>query len=191
MEHIPKVFMRLFQCRTQTRCTDIMHRRIYEFHTEELHRRLAEDQSVDSTSKVLVSVMTSASLSFEVKDYDISGKTHSDLTRACAEHNAELRKTNAALCRGKHHAALLYNPSQDVRMAMQEYGPDAELQEVKRDEQEFRTSQQQVKKTQARARRERSVIINEYESDKKISNEAILTTDVEKSFFERSKEGAG
>ena len=49
-----------------------------------------------------------------------------------------------------------------------EYGPDAERQEVKRDEQEFRTAQQQqVKKTTlGRARRERSVIINEYESDK-------------------------
>ena len=74
-----------------------------------------------------------------------------------------------------------------------EYGPDAERQEVKRDEQEFRTAQQQVKKTTlGRARRERSVIINEYESDKTISNEAILTaTDVEKSFFERNKEGGG
>ena len=49
---------------------------------------------------------------------------------------------------------------------LEEYGPDAERQEVKRDEQEFRTAQQQVKKTTlGRARRERSVIINEYESD--------------------------
>ena len=48
----------------------------------------------------------------------------------------------------------------------EEYGPDVECQEVKRDEQEFRTAQQQVKKiTLGRARRERSVIINEYESD--------------------------
>ena len=73
MEHIPKVVMRLSQCRTQTRCTDILHRRICEFHTDELHRRLAEDHSVDSTSKVLVSVMMSASVSFEVKDCDING----------------------------------------------------------------------------------------------------------------------
>ena len=74
-----------------------------------------------------------------------------------------------------------------------EYGPDAERQEVKRDEQEFRTAQQQVKKTtQGRARRERSVIIKDYESDKTISNEAILTaTDVETSFLERNKEGSG
>ena len=74
-----------------------------------------------------------------------------------------------------------------------ECGPDAERQDVKRDEQEFRTAQQQVKKTTlGRARRERSVIINEYESDKTISNEAILTaTDVEKSFLERNKEGGG
>ena len=49
----------------------------------------------------------------------------------------------------------------------EEYAPDAERQEVKRDEQESRTAQQQVKKmTLGRARRERSVIINEYESDK-------------------------
>ena len=75
----------------------------------------------------------------------------------------------------------------------EEYGPDAERQEAKRDEQEFRKAQQQVKKTtQARARRERSVIINEFESDKTISNEAILTaTDVEKSFLKSNKEGGG
>ena len=47
-----------------------------------------------------------------------------------------------------------------------EYGPDAERQEVKRDGQEFRTAQQQVKKTTlGRAKTERSVIINEFESD--------------------------
>ena len=75
----------------------------------------------------------------------------------------------------------------------EEYGPGAERQEVKRDEREFRTAQHQVKKTtQARARRERSVIINECESDRTISNEAILTaTDVENSFLERNKEGGG
>ena len=82
---------------------------------------------MDSTSQVLVSVMVSASLSFEVKDYDISRayfrgtmeKPIYILTRACVEYNAELRKTNAALCRGKHNAALFHNPNQDVRMAMQ------------------------------------------------------------------------
>ena len=75
----------------------------------------------------------------------------------------------------------------------EEYGPDAEHHEVKRDEQEFRTAQQQVKKTsQARARRERSVIIHECESDKTVSNEVVLTaTDVEKSFLKRNKEGGG
>ena len=63
--------------------------------------------------------------------------------------------------------------TEDAQVASQamavpeKYGPDAERQEVKRDEQEFRTAQQQVKKTTlGRARRERSVIINEYESDK-------------------------
>ena len=66
-----------------------------------MHRRLAQDQSVDST--------TSRN----------SGETHSHLTRACLEHNAELRKTNAALGRGKQNASLFYNPDQDVRMTTQ------------------------------------------------------------------------
>ena len=49
----------------------------------------------------------------------------------------------------------------------EEYGPDTERQEVKRDEQESRTAQQQVKKTTSgRVRRESSVTINEYESDR-------------------------
>ena len=74
----------------------------------------------------------------------------------------------------------------------EEYGPDAACQEVRRDEQEFRTPQQQVKKmTQARARSEGRAIINENESNKTVPNEALLiTTDVEKSFLER-KEGGG
>ena len=39
---------------------------------------------------------------------------------------------------------------------LEEYGPDAERQEVKRDEQEFRIAQEQVKKTTlCRAKRER------------------------------------
>ena len=59
--------------------------------------------------------------------------------------------------------------------APEEYGPDAERQEVKRDEQEFRTAQQQVKKmTQARAGRERSAIINECESDKTMPTKQFL-----------------
>ena len=72
----------------------------------------------------------------------------------------------------------------------EEYGPDAERQEVRGDEQEFRTAQQQVEKmTQARARSEGSSIINEYKSDKTMPNDTVLTaTDVEKSFLERNKE---
>ena len=75
----------------------------------------------------------------------------------------------------------------------EEYEPDAARQEVRRDEQEFRTAQQQVKKmTQARARSEGSAIINEYESHKTMPKEAILTaSDVEKSFLVRNKEGGG
>ena len=74
-----------------------------------------------------------------------------------------------------------------------DHGPNAERQDVRQDEQEFRTAQQQVKKTQARARSEGSAIIIEYESDMtQMPNEAILTaTDVEKSFFARNKEGGG
>ena len=68
------------------------------------------------------------------------------------------------------------------------YEPDAERQEVRRDEPEFRTAQQQVKKI----RSEGSDIINEYESEKTTPNEAILTaSNVEKSFFVRNKERGG
>ena len=48
-----------------------------------------------------------------------------------------------------------------AKAAPEEYGPDAERQDVRQDEQEFRTAQQQVKKmTQARARSEGSAFIN-------------------------------
>ena len=56
------------------------------------------DESVDSTSMVLVSIRISACLPFEVKDNDISRayfqgtKENLHLTRACVEHNAEFRK---------------------------------------------------------------------------------------------------
>ena len=74
-----------------------------------------------------------------------------------------------------------------------EYGPDVERQDVKRDEKEYGTVQQQVKTmTQSRVRSDRSPIINEYESDKTMSNETILmTSNREKSFFARNKEGDG
>ena len=53
--------------------------------TDELHRRLAEDQSVNSISKVFVSVMMSASLSFAVKDHDINGAHFQEQRRnSCA-----------------------------------------------------------------------------------------------------------
>ena len=51
-----------------------------------------------------------------LKDESNNGETHLHLTRACVEHNAELRKTNAALCGDKHNAALFCNPNQDVIM---------------------------------------------------------------------------
>ena len=115
MENIQNVFMRLFQ-RKSTESTSPPQTSFI-------------DEFADSTSKVLVSVMMMASLSFEVKDFDISRtyllgtmgevRTQLHLTRACVEHNAGLRKTNAALCRGKHNGALLCNPYQDVRMAIQ------------------------------------------------------------------------
>ena len=65
----------------------------------------------------------------------------------------------------KHGTDMRKKASQAMAVP-EEYGPDAERQKVRRDEQEFRTAQQQVKKiTLGRARRVRSVIINEYESD--------------------------
>ena len=57
----------------------------------------------------------------------------------------------------------------------EEYGPDAERQEVRRDEQELRTAQKQAKKmTQARAWSEGSAIINECESDKTMPTKQFL-----------------
>ena len=69
----------------------------------------------------------STSLSFEVKDYDISQayfqgtleKTHLHLITACVDNNAELRNTNAAQCGGKQNEVPFLNPNQDVRKAMQ------------------------------------------------------------------------
>ena len=51
------------------------HEEIDYVHSESVHEVVPmqyTDESVDSTSKVLVSVMMSASVSFEVKHYDIS-----------------------------------------------------------------------------------------------------------------------
>ena len=47
-------------------------------------------------------------------------QVHLHLTGACVEHDAELRKANAALCKGNHNAALLQNSNQSVAMAVQE-----------------------------------------------------------------------
>ena len=64
--------MRLFQCKKQLTYTNVLHR----LNLRVLHKRVAQtsfrEESVDSTSKVLGSIMMSVSLSFEVKDYDIS-----------------------------------------------------------------------------------------------------------------------
>ena len=49
-----------------------------------------------------------------------NGETHLHLTRACVEHNAELRKTNAAVCRGKHNAVLHHSQNQGVITTVQE-----------------------------------------------------------------------
>ena len=89
--------------------TDVFQRRVYGFNKQDawLNRDVSElviwseglrhQPSVPSRNK---------------------GETHLHLTKACVEHNAELRKTNVAPCRGKHNATLLYNPNQDLRMAM-------------------------------------------------------------------------
>ena len=58
MENIYKVFIRLFQCKS-TESTNPTQTSLI-------------DESVDSTSEVLVSIRISASLSFEVKAYDTS-----------------------------------------------------------------------------------------------------------------------
>ena len=47
--------------------------------TDELHRRLAQDQFVDSTSKVLGSIMMSVSFSNKVKSLKLK---HHDINRA-------------------------------------------------------------------------------------------------------------
>ena len=57
---------------TQSTCTNVLH----QLNLRVLHKRVAQtsftDESVDSASKVFVSATMSASLSFEVKDFDIS-----------------------------------------------------------------------------------------------------------------------
>ena len=118
-----------------------------------------------------------------------SGETVSKLNRQRTQEPTRTQREDGKQDAWNGHAQV----ASQAMTVPEEYGQDTERQEVKRDEQEFRTAQQQVKKTtQARARRERSVIINEYESDKTISNEAILTaTDAEKSFLERNEEGSG
>ena len=117
MENIQNVFMRLFQCKLteyaslkQTSCTDVFWGRFCGFNKQ----GACLSQEVEK-------------LSFEVKEYDISREnfqgTREKLKNTRPERmlntNAGSRKTNAALCRGKHNAALFHNPNQDVRMAMQ------------------------------------------------------------------------
>ena len=103
MENIPNVLMRLFQCKTQSSCTDVFCRRVRGFNKQSAC--LSHD-----VGKFVI----------EVKDDDICrayvlvtiGETHVHLTRACVEHNAELRKTNEALCRGKtQRSTVLHSKS--------------------------------------------------------------------------------
>ena len=63
------------------RDTDEMqdNRRIYESYRDEFHRRLAEDQSADSKSNVLGSILMSVNLSNKVKSSKLK---HYDLSRA-------------------------------------------------------------------------------------------------------------
>ena len=64
--------MRLFQCKKQSTYTNVLRR----LNLRVKHGRVAQtsfaDEFADSTSKVLLSVMMMASLSFEVKDHDNS-----------------------------------------------------------------------------------------------------------------------
>ena len=72
VENIQNVLVRLFQCKTQSTHTNVLHR----LNLRVLHRWVTQtsfrEESMDSTSKMLGSIVMSVSLSFEVKDYDIS-----------------------------------------------------------------------------------------------------------------------
>ena len=94
VENIQNVFMRLFQC------------------------KLTENTSFTKTS---LWIQSARCLSQSTTSAERTSKEQPRIPvtsgRACVEHNAGLRKTNAALCRGKHNTALFYNPNQDARMA--------------------------------------------------------------------------
>ena len=110
-------FMRLFQCKsteskslTQTSCTDVFERRVRGFNKQ------GPCLSYDDGKFVIWSARLRHQPNILLGN---NGETQLHLTRPCVEHNAGLRKTSAALCRGKHNAALFCNPNQDVGMAMQ------------------------------------------------------------------------
>ena len=94
---------------TQSTCTDVFYRRVFGFN------KPGTCVSHDVGKFVVCSERLRYQSSILPRN---NGETHLHLTRARVEHNAELRKTNAALCRGKYNAALFYNPNQDVRKAM-------------------------------------------------------------------------
>ena len=110
MKYMQKMFMRLFQCKTQTTCTDVFCWRVCGFNKQGacLNHDVGEFVIWHERLRYQSSILPRN-----------NGETHLHLTRACVEHKAELRKTNEALCRGKHNAALFYNPNQDVSKAMQ------------------------------------------------------------------------
>ena len=91
--------------------------------TDELHRRLARPvcgfNKPGAWLNLDVGEFVEQSKIIEHSSRN-NGESLLHLTGACVEHDAELRKTSAALCGGKHNAALLHNPNQGEVTAMQE-----------------------------------------------------------------------
>ena len=93
MENIQNVFMRLFQGKTRSSCTDVFQRRVRGFNKQgaclgyDVGKFVIRSERLRHQPSILPGN---------------NGETHLHLTRACVEHNAELRKTHAALCTGKN-----------------------------------------------------------------------------------------
>ena len=103
----------------------------------------------------------------EAQQATAESKEVAEMQQECRDSAQELSRTQHQ--DGKQDAWKGQNAqvASQAKAVPEEYEPNAQRQEVRRDEQEFRTAQQPVKKmTQARAWSEGSATINEYESDK-------------------------
>ena len=94
-------------------CTDVWHRRLLEKSPWIQKARCLVQSWCQWASHLKWRTTTSAEHTFK----EPRGNSFTS-DQSCFQHNAELRKTNVALCRGKHNATLLYNPNQVLRMAM-------------------------------------------------------------------------